>query len=46
MAIYIKSGQRSKPIQEKSFDLEKDIQKLTEDNLEALFDLRFVSGFS
>lgn len=46
MAIYIKSGNQLKPVQEKNFDLEKDIQKLTEENLETIFDLKFVSGFS
>lgn len=46
MAIYITSGNRLNPVKEKSFDLEKDIQKLTEDNLGTLFNLKFVSGFS
>lgn len=46
MAIYIKSGDQLKPVQEKHFDLEKDIQKLTEVNLGTIFDLKFVSGYS
>lgn len=46
MAIYIKLGDQLKPVQEKHFDLEKDIQKLTEENLETIFDLKFVSGYS
>jgi len=46
MAIYIKSGNKLNPVEEKKFDLEKDIQKLTEDNLETLFGLKFVSGLS
>ncbi|MDO8264826.1 MAG: type I restriction enzyme HsdR N-terminal domain-containing protein [Candidatus Parcubacteria bacterium] len=45
MAIYIKSGNKLKSVQEKKFDLEEDIQRLTEDNLEIIFDLKFVSGF-
>lgn len=45
MAIYIKSGDQLKPVQQKGFDLEKDIQKLTEENIETIFDLKFVSGF-
>lgn len=44
MAIYVTSGNKLKPVQEKKFDLEKDIQKLTEENLETLFGLKFVSG--
>lgn len=46
MAIYITAGNQLKPVQEKKFDLERDIQKLTEDNLPTLFGLKFVSGFS
>jgi len=46
MAIYIKSGDKLKPVQEKHFGLEKDIQKLTEENLETIFGLKFVSGYS
>ncbi len=46
MAIYIKVGKQLKSVEEKKFDVEKDIQKLTEDNLETLFGLKFVSGYS
>lgn len=46
MAIYIKSGNRIKPVKQTSFDLEKDIQKLVEENLETIFGLKFVSGVS
>lgn len=46
MAIYISLGNKLNVVKEKKFDLEKDIQKLTEDNLETLFDLKFVSGCS
>lgn len=46
MAIYIKSDNQFKRVQEQYFDLEKDIQKLTEENLETIFDLKLVSGFS
>lgn len=46
MAIYITSGNQLKPVQERKFDLERDIQKLTEENLETIFGLKFVSGLS
>lgn len=46
MAIYIKSGSRLKPVKQTSFDLEKDIQKLVEENLDTIFGLEFVSGVS
>lgn len=46
MAIYITSGNKLKAVKESKFDLEKDIQKLTEENLETIFGLKFVSGFS
>ena len=46
MAIYITAGSKLKPVKEKRFDLERDIQKLTEENLETIFNLKFVSGFS
>ncbi len=46
MTIYVKVRNQLKPIKEKKFDLEKEIQKLTEENLEILFGLKFVSGFS
>jgi len=45
MAIYIKSRGQFKPVQQKDFDLEKDIQKLTEENLEIIFVLKFISGY-
>lgn len=46
MSIFIKSGKYLKPVKEERFDLEKDIQKLVEDNLETVFGLKFVSGVS
>jgi predicted transport protein len=46
MTIFITSGGQLQPVKERKFDLEKDIQKLTENNLETIFDLKFVSGFS
>ncbi len=46
MAIYLNSDGKLVSVTEKKFDLEKDIQKLTEDNLETIFDLKFVSGYS
>ena len=44
MAIYVNVGGKLTPVAEKKFDLEKDIQKLTEQNLDTLFGLKFVSG--
>jgi len=46
MAIFKIQGKSLKPVKEVKFDLEKDIQKLTEDNLDTLFGLTFVSGYS
>jgi len=46
MAIYIKVRNQLKAVKEKKFDLEKAIQKLTEENLETIFDLKFISGLS
>jgi predicted transport protein len=46
MAIYITSGNQLKTVREKKFNLERDIQKLTEENIETIFGLKFVSGFS
>jgi len=46
MAIYTTLKNKLKPVEEKKFDLEKDIQKLTEENLETVFGLKFVSGAS
>jgi len=43
MAIFNIQNQKLLPIREKAIDLEKDIQKLTEENLETVFGLRFVS---
>ncbi len=44
MAIYKKSGKKLKPVKQIDFDLERDIQRLTEENLETIFGLKFVSG--
>lgn len=44
MSIYQKSGDNLAPVKELKFDLEKDIQRLTEQNLETVFGLKFVSG--
>lgn len=45
MAIFRKSGGKLIPVKELNFDLEKHIQKLTEDNLENIFDgLEFVKS--
>src|SRR3990167_6772763 len=46
MPIFNIQGENLKAVGEIKFDLEMDIQKLTEDNLETLFGLKFVSGFS
>jgi len=46
MAIYIKSKNQLIPVKQTSFDLERYIQKLTEENLETIFGLKFVSGIS
>lgn len=43
MAIFNIQNQKLLPIRERAIDLEKDIQKLTEENLETVFGLRFVS---
>lgn len=43
MAIFNINNQKLSAIKEKEIDLEKDIQKLTEDNLETVFSLQFVS---
>lgn len=42
MPIYKIDKSKLTPINEKAIDLEKDIQKLTEDNLEIVFGLQFV----
>jgi len=44
MPIYSLNNKILKPVSEKKFDLEHDIQKLTETNLETIFGLKFVSG--
>jgi hypothetical protein len=44
MTIYKISDSKFLPLAQKKFDLEKDIQKITEDNLDSLFGIRFVSG--
>ncbi len=44
MPIYRIEKNNLLPIKEKSIDLEKDIQKLTQDNLESVFNLRFVAS--
>ena len=46
MPLFEMSNQRLKPISETKIDLEHDIQKLTEQNLEIIFGLKFVSGIS
>lgn len=43
MAIFNIQNRKLSPIREKPIDLEKDIQNLTEENLEAVFGLQFVS---
>lgn len=42
MAIFNIQNRKLLPIREKDIDLEKDIQSLTEENLETVFGLRFV----
>ncbi len=42
--IFNIQNQKLSPIREKEIDLEKDIQKLTEENLETIFRLQFVSN--
>ncbi len=44
MPIFKLDNKSLSPIKEKKFDLEKDIQKLTEENLETVFGLTFISG--
>jgi len=43
MPIFNIQNKKLFPIKEKEIDLEKEIQKLTEENLETIFDLEFVS---
>ena len=42
MAIFKISNQKLEPIDEKKIDLERDIQKLTEQNLETVFGLKHI----
>lgn len=42
MPIFINNNGKLTKFKETEFDLEKDIRRLTEDNLEALFNLQFV----
>lgn len=44
MPIFKINNQKLESISEKKIDLERDIQKLTEQNLETIFGLKFVSG--
>ena len=44
MTIFRLEKNKLLPVSSKKFDLEKDIQKLTEENLETLFGIKFVSG--
>lgn len=44
MPIFKIEKSKLKPINEKKIDLEKDIQKITEENIETIFDLKFVSS--
>lgn len=44
MAIYTRHSAILEPISAKKFDLESDIQRLTEENLKIVFGLTFVSG--
>lgn len=44
MSIFKINNSKLEPISEKKIDLERDIQKLTEQNLETVFGLKFVSG--
>jgi len=45
MPIFKIQNKKLIPVTEKKIDLERDIQKLTEENLETVFGLKFVSGF-
>ena len=44
MAIYTIHNKVLQPVSPKKFDLESDIQRLTEENLKTVFGLTFVSG--
>lgn len=43
MSLFLKKGEKLLPIGEKPFKLERELQRLTEENLETLFGLEFVS---
>ncbi len=43
MPLFQIDGKNLKPIREKAIDLERDLQSITEDNLEQLFGLKFVA---
>ncbi len=42
MALFKKEGNKLIPLKNKPIDLERDIQKLTEDNLQEIFGLTFI----
>ncbi len=44
MALFKIIGKKIQPVGEKKIDLEHDVQKLTEENLESIFGLKFISG--
>ena len=44
MPVFFKVNNKLSQIKEKKADLERDIQQLTEHNLETIFGLRFISG--
>jgi len=44
MAIFKINNQKLEPIKEKKIDLERDIQKLTEENLETVFGYKLISS--
>jgi len=46
MPVYRISKSKLEPLSKRKFDLEKDVQELTEQNLETLFGIKFVSGAS
>ena len=46
MPVYKINKLKLEPLLRLKFDLEKDVQRLTEQNLEALFGLKFISGAS
>lgn len=44
MSLFVKKNNTLTPVREEKFDLERDIQKLTEANLKTVFGLTFISG--